>query len=182
MVRRNLQTVSDERVRGATGEGRDHWFALLDEAGARDWPHPRIAEFLAGHGVSGWWAQSLTVAYEQERGLRLPGQRPDGTFEANASKTLRTTRARLWPHLADDGAREAWAGVALPVAGTSEDRSVRLEGPDGTRVTLWLDWLDEEKVRVSVQHSRLPSFGELERWRDHWRAALARLVEAASSD
>lgn len=179
MVRRNLQTVSDERVREATGQGRDHWFGLLDQAGAREWPHPRIASFLTGQGVSGWWAQNITVAYEQERGLRLPGQRPDGTFDASASRTLHVSPSRLRPLLADDDARRAWAGVALPLAGLTEDRSVRLDGPEGSRVTLWLDWANgEEKVRVSVQHSRLPSFAELERWRSHWRAALARLAEA----
>ena len=180
MVRRNLQTVSDERVRAATGHGRDHWFALLDHAGARDWPHPRIAAHLAENGVPAWWAQAVTVAYEQERGLRLPGQRPDGTFDANASKTLRTSRARLRHLLADDGAREAWSGVALPLAGLTEDRSVRLDGPGGSRVTLWLDWPEEDRVRVSVQHSKLPSLAELERWRDHWRTALGRLADAAA--
>jgi hypothetical protein len=76
--------------------------------------------------------------------------------------------------------REAWTGVALPLAGLTEDRSVRLDGPGGSRVTLWLDWPEEDRVRVSVQHSKLPSLAELERWRDHWRTALGRLADAAA--
>lgn len=178
MVRRNLHTVSDEKVREATGQGRDHWFQLLDEAGARDWGHTRIAAFLADRGVGSWWSQSITVAFEQERGLRLPGQRPDGTFDAHASKTLRTSRDRLWPLLTDGAARDAWIGVPLPVAGITADTSVRLDGPAGSRVTVRLDWLDEERVRVTVQHSRLASMADLETWRGRWHAALARLAAA----
>lgn len=189
MVRRNLQTVSDEKVREATGQGRDHWFSLLDAAGATSWKHPRIAKHLTDQGVSAWWSQSLTVAYEQERGLRLPGQRPDRTFEANASKTLRTTRSRLWPLLADDVAREAWLGVALPVAGQTEGRTLRLAGPDASRVTFRLDWLDDDasspttppRVRVSVQHSNLANHGTADAAKARWSAALGRLAQAAEA-
>ena len=36
-----------------------------------------------------WWAQSITVRYEQARGMRLPGQQPDGTFSVAVSRSLR---------------------------------------------------------------------------------------------
>nr|NLD40055.1 hypothetical protein [Actinomycetales bacterium] len=90
MVRRNTDMVSDARVRAATGEGREHWFELLDGAGAvRDgWKRAAMAAFLVARDVDPWWAQGITVAYQQERGLRRPGQVADGTFEASISKTL----------------------------------------------------------------------------------------------
>lgn len=85
----SADAVSDDAVREATGRGRAEWFALLDRAGAVTWTHPAIASWLVGrHGVDGWWAQGITVGYEQARGIRQPGQRQDGTFEASVSRTV----------------------------------------------------------------------------------------------
>ena len=81
--------IGEDAFRAATGRPRADWFAVLDAAGAAEWKHPSIAAWLGEqHGVPAWWCQSLTVAYEQARGLRLPGQRADGSFEVSASKTF----------------------------------------------------------------------------------------------
>ncbi|HEU4849441.1 MAG TPA: hypothetical protein VFS93_03430 [Terrimesophilobacter sp.] len=87
------QNMSDERMLEATGRVRADWHALLDAAGARDWAHPQIARWLVEeHGVDGWWAQGVTVGFEQAIGRRLPGQRADGTFEVSVTKTLGAAR------------------------------------------------------------------------------------------
>ena len=84
-------------VRRATGRDRDEWFALLDAWGAAGRPYREIAGWLTGeHGISDWWAQKLIVEYEQARGLRPPGVRPDGTFEVSASKTMAVPVERLF--------------------------------------------------------------------------------------
>lgn len=183
MVRRNFQTVSDERVRAATGERRDHWFGLLDEAGARDWNHPVIASFLRDRGVSAWWSQSITVAYEQERGLRQPGQRPDGTFDANVSRTLPGTVAALWPHLADDAARASWLGPGWVVTGETVGSTLRLTAPDGSRAVVGIEPPRASgargaggTVRVVVQHGKLPDPAAVERAKQLWSDALGRLA------
>ena len=63
--------VSDDAVRSATGKGWDEWFAILDAAGAVAWKHPDIARWVAGEfGISGWWAQSVTVGFERARGCQ----------------------------------------------------------------------------------------------------------------
>jgi len=82
-------TVSDTKLMAATGKTRGEWHALLDAENAATWPHPAIAAWLhREHDVDGWWAQGITVGYEQARGLRLPGQQPDGSFAAGSSKTV----------------------------------------------------------------------------------------------
>ena len=69
--------VSDEAVCKATGRGWDEWFAILDEAGAAGWKHPDIARWIVGeHGISSWWAQSVTVGFERARGIRAEHERP----------------------------------------------------------------------------------------------------------
>lgn len=81
--------MGDEAVERATGRRRDDWFERLDAVGAEEWKHAEIARHLAEElGVHAWWAQSITVAYEQARGIRRPGQRADGTFEVAATRTL----------------------------------------------------------------------------------------------
>jgi hypothetical protein len=81
--------VGDEAVREATGRDRAEWFALLDETGAAAWKHKDVATWLVTeHRVDPWWAQNVTVAYEQARGIRQPGQRQDGSFEASVSRTV----------------------------------------------------------------------------------------------
>ncbi|TFD53473.1 hypothetical protein E3T55_05535 [Cryobacterium frigoriphilum] len=99
--------ISDAALSAATGRTWAQWFAVLDEQGAPGapahgrspstpaWPHPQIARWLqTEQGVDAWWCQGITVGYEQARGLRLPGQRADGTFEVSASKTLPLEQTR----------------------------------------------------------------------------------------
>lgn len=85
----SVDGIGDDAVVSATGKSRDEWFALLDAAGAAEWKHQAIATWLArDQGVDPWWAQGITVGYEQARGIRLPGQRQDGTFEVSVTRTI----------------------------------------------------------------------------------------------
>jgi hypothetical protein len=64
--------VSDAAIKKSTGKTWDEWFPILDAWGAREKTHTEIARYVSQeHGVPGWWSQSVTVAYEQERGMRL---------------------------------------------------------------------------------------------------------------
>lgn len=87
----NTDGVGDDAVAAATGRPREAWFARLDEAGAAAdrWTHKAVATWLvAEHGVDPWWAQNVTVAYEQARGIRRPGQRQDGSYEASVTRSV----------------------------------------------------------------------------------------------
>ncbi|MPV37427.1 hypothetical protein [Georgenia subflava] len=181
-TRSHEQQIGDERLREATGRSRVEWYALLDEAGAREWDHTRIARWLGGeHDVDGWWAQGVTVGYEQSRGLREPGQRPDGTFEVSATKTIYGAVADIWPYLADDELRRDWLDVDWKLVGTTEPKTVRLVADDDSRVLLSLDPLapgkdGRTKARVGAAHSRLPGADAVGETKKFWRDALAKLA------
>lgn len=71
--------------------GRDHetWRALLISSGALTWDHPSTARWLIDEqGVDPWWAQGITVDFEQACKGRLPGQRADGTFSVSITRTM----------------------------------------------------------------------------------------------
>lgn len=89
MVRAQRDGAGPEALRAATGRTHEEWRALLTDAGALGWDHGRIAAHLVEqHGVDGWWAQGITVDFEQACQGRLPGQRADGTFAVSRTRTL----------------------------------------------------------------------------------------------
>ncbi|MFH5821293.1 hypothetical protein [Georgenia sp. AZ-5] len=182
ITRSQEQQAGDERLKAATGRSREEWYALLDEAGAQEWDHGHIARWLGGeHDVDAWWAQGVTVGYEQARGLREPGQRRDGTFEAGVTKTVYATPEHVWPHLVDDDLRSDWLDVDMPVTGVTEPRSVRFQADDGSRVTITLDALapgrdGRAKVRVAVAHTRLRDGDRVAETKRFWKDALAGLA------
>jgi len=65
------RSIRDETVRAKTGKGWDEWFAILDAWGSKEKGHTQSAKHLREHyELSPWWAQTVTIRYEWERGLR----------------------------------------------------------------------------------------------------------------
>jgi len=123
----DLAGMSDSAVKARTGRDWKGWVRLLDGREAHTQPHREIARHLHEElGLSGWWAQSVTVGYERIRGLRAKNQRRDGGFEVNKSKTVPVPLARLY---AAFGARQrrSWMPDAEPtVRKATRGKSMRL--------------------------------------------------------
>jgi hypothetical protein len=101
--------LGDARVRERTGRGLDHWFGVLDAFGAAAKGHTASARHLAAdHGVGGWYAQGITVAYERARGLRAVNQRMSGHFDVSVSKVVDAPLERVAEALARPAERAAW--------------------------------------------------------------------------
>jgi uncharacterized protein YndB with AHSA1/START domain len=171
-----------DRTRGGvqrgTGRDREEWFALLDEWGAAGRPYREIADWLTGrHGLSAWWAQKLVVEYEQARGLRLPGVRPDGTFTVGASKTVGVPVERLFEAFVDLKVRRRWLpGATLRERATQPGVTARFDWEDGaSRVTAGFTAKGDERSQVSVQHEHLPDARIAEETKAFWRERLAAL-------
>lgn len=171
-------------LRRASGRGYAEWFAVLDDWGAADRPYREIAAWLTGeHGLSAWWAQKLIVEYQQARGVRQPGARPDGTFAAGASKTIAASVERIAAAWTDADVRSRWLpGLSLSVRTSQPGRSIRFDVGDGTRLNVTLGDADE-KTSVAVEQERLPDAAAAETARAAWRqrlSALKGLVEDSS--
>ena len=171
--------MSDDAIRERTGRGWDEWFALLDAWEAASRPHPEIARWLREeHGVGGWSAQSVTVGYERARGLRAPGQRPDG-WSVTASKTVAVPVERLYAAFGDDGLRERWLpGAELHVRTASPPKSARYDWEDGsTRVIVGFYAKGDGKSQVALEHARLPDADTAEEMKSWWRERVGALKE-----
>ena len=174
---------SDDVVRANTGRAWDEWFALLDRWGAVERPHPEIARWLnEEHGVPGWWAQGVTVAYEQARGLRAPGQRRGGQFEVNASRTVAVPVERLYEAFADPAVRERWLPGAVEVRNARPGRSIRANWDDGsTRLVIAFTARGEGRSQVALVHERVPHAGTADKLKAFWRERMAALKELLES-
>lgn len=171
--------MSDQALIEGTGADWKTWLALLDERGAAALDHTAIARMLVQEfEVDGWWAQSITVGYEQERGMREPGQRPDGTFSANASKTVAASITDVFEQLADPAAQAGWLGdIELTQRSASPPKSVRFDASDGTRVLANLSAKGEGKTAVQVEIAKLGSAEEIAAAKVDWKTRLERLAE-----
>lgn len=167
--------TNDEAVLENTGNGYGHWFALLDKWGAKDKGHTAMARWLVeDHGVPGWWAQHLTVAYEQNRGLRAPGQRLDGTYSISASKTVNAPVKQLFKTFVDDGARQHWLGDArMEIKTVRPDVSVTARWEDGpTRITVSFIGKEPTKSQIALAHERIPDAQQADELKAFWRERL----------
>ncbi|WP_143014868.1 hypothetical protein [Glycomyces harbinensis] len=175
------QTMSDQALIEGTGANWQTWLELLDERGAAGLGHTAIAQMLVREfEIDGWWAQSITVGYEQERGLREPGQRPDGTFSASASKTLDLSIGAAFEQVADADVRARWLpDLELSQRSASPPKSVRFDASDGTRILVNLSARGGEKTAVQVEVAKLASAEESAAAKAAWKTRLERLAEAA---
>jgi hypothetical protein len=175
-----LAGVSDETVRARTGRTWEEWVRVLDAVDAARLPHREIADHVdREHGVSGWWAQSVTVGYERIRGLREIGQRREGGYEAHKSKTLAVPVATLYRAFADEPTRRRWLpDVALVVRSAVPERSMRITWPDGTAVDAYFVAKGEAKSQVAIQHRKLASRADVDRLKQDWAERLAALAAA----
>lgn len=169
--------IGSEAVRQATGKGWQEWLAILDEAGARAMDHPTIARFLnEAHKVPGWWAQMVTVGYEQARGMREETARG---YEAGRSKTIAASPEDVFAAWKDGRKRARWlADPDVTIRTSAPGRSLRMTWIDGeTSVEVWLTPKGESKTQVAVQHVKLANARDVERKKAYWGEQLERLKD-----
>src|SRR5262245_32830836 len=169
--------VSDAAVQAKTGKTWAEWFALLDKAGADQWPHKQIAAHLYDNlGCSGWWSQMVAVGYEQERGLREKHERPDG-YQVSRSKTLAADVSAAYHAWFDKRQRKRWlADPDLTIRKATTDKSLRITWIDGaTSVEVVFYPKGEGKCQVTVQHNKLADAAAGERMKTYWGEQLERL-------
>ncbi|GAA2815410.1 DUF4287 domain-containing protein [Saccharopolyspora taberi] len=171
--RRQRDRVSEDALTDRTGRGWDDWFALLDAWGGTGRNHTEIAAHLRDeHGVDGWWAQTVAVAYEQERGMREAHQQADG-FTVNASKTINADAAAVHLAVTDDRKRRDWlADAPLRLRTARAPKSARFDWGDHARVNVFVVARGESRCSIQIEHSRLESADDVEPTREYWRARL----------
>jgi hypothetical protein len=178
-----LAGKSDTIIKEKTGCTWERWVKALDRVKAYTWPHREIAHYVyEKYKIPGWWSQTVTVGYERIKGLRAIGQRRDGSFEANKSKTFPVPLARLYRAFHDARSRARWLpGVHLVVRTATAERSMRITWPDKTSVVVGFDRKGPTKSLVAIQHVKLPDKAAANRVKQYWTERLGALEEVLMS-
>jgi len=166
--------MSDEAVETKTGKTWAAWVRTLDAVGMAARPHREIAKHVheAHEGVSRWWAQSVTVAYERIKGLRDVGQRRGGGYDANKSRTYAVPVAALYRAWSEKRRRTRWLPEEITICTSTKEKSMRITWPDGTRASIYFTAKDASKSTVSVQHGDLATRRDVDRVKSLWSARL----------
>ncbi|SDK60379.1 hypothetical protein [Streptomyces indicus] len=172
------EKLSAAALSESTGKDWLGWFTVLDRWGAQERGHTEIARHLREeHGVNGWHAQSITVGYEQERGLREVGQSCDGTWEASASKTVNAPAEQVTDAFVEETLRRRW----LPDADFSlrthrPGKSLTADWDGGTsRISVFLTVKGPAKTQVGVGHHKLADADAVAAYKEYWRERLSEL-------
>ena len=171
------ELISDSAIERSTGVSWTGWLERLNQMGARDLSHKDItAKLVADYQVAGWWAQSLTVRYEQVIGRRKPGQNNAGDFSVGVSKTLSgSVDDGLDWWLAKVQSRTDFNSIPIVTSSTTKTekwRHYRAALKDGSRVVVGIYAKTPTKFGFGLQHEKLPSADASEAWRAYWKALI----------
>lgn len=175
------QSIGTEAITRATNIPWVDWLDWLEAQRARDLSHQKIAERIRERGdVSGWWAQTITVAYEQHIGRRVPGQDCDGNYQVAVSKTLPSSMDEAlarWSELM--AGVESLSDIPLSrgpeTSSTQKWRYWRCGLADGSRVSVHVHQKAADKAALGIQHDKLESPDQVEHWRAFWKARVREL-------
>ncbi len=173
------RTLNTAAIEKATGKSWEKWLNFFDKIGAEKLPHKEIAQKIHTEGHAGpWWAQMVTVAYEQHIARRRPGQSCTGKYQISVSKTVPGTlddALRNWLKLM--AGRKEFAGVAIERApttsGSGKFRYWHCGLSDGTRLNVGIYEKERGKSVIALGHEKVESEKQSDRWRDYWKSQMA---------
>lgn len=164
------------RIEAGTGTPLSTWAQRIDEAGGRDLDHTSIARLLPQRWeITEWWAQGVTVAYEQIIGRRVVGQSCQGDFAASASRTVPgdpgTVRER-WDAFLTPARREELGLDEVRLSGTGTWRYWRAEVSDGSRLSVNIGAKDSGRSTLGLEHKGIETAEGREAWKALWKNTL----------
>lgn len=155
--------ISNEAVQAKTKKNWDEWFAILDTAGGKEMNHKDIVAFLdKNHDIDAWWQQSVTVAYEQARGLRKKHEMTDG-YQISKSITIQTPVEKAFSAWSDEMTRAKWLeNPNIIVRKATANKSLRITWAEPqTSVEVYF-YPKDDRVQVTLNHSKLANKDQAE--------------------
>lgn len=172
-------------IERATNKSWDEWLAFMDRIDAKNLSHHEIATKLLYEldgtiDNIGWWAQSITTAYEQYIGRRIPGQRPDGTFQTSVSKATELGMQELmdkWVEFAADDkeVKELIDGEAK-VSGTERRITWRTKAADGSSIVVTSEPKRDGTAAIIATQMGLQTQELNTAAKEKWAAIVARFL------
>lgn len=123
--------------------------------------------------MEGWWAQMLTVGYEQARGLRRLHQKPEG-FEISASRVIEAPVESVFSAWMDETTRARWLPEpGLTVHKSTPYKSLRATWTDGSKsISVNFYPRGDARTQVALQHGKLADAAAASRMKSFWGERL----------
>ncbi len=169
-------SISDEKVKAATGRGWMGWFVILNKMGATSLQHKEVARALhEKHGAPGWWCQMIAVEYERARGGRQKHERPDG-YSVSVTKVMPVGLPALFALAADPKTRKRWFPPgAFEETSRTKDKYWRGKWKKDARFEAGFHAKGTEKSQIALQLNKLADAQTVEKERAAWKKALTKL-------
>lgn len=165
--------VSTDAVKARTGRGWKEWLRILDREKGPTLGHTAMAELLhEKYSVPGWWAQMVTVGYEQARGLRVKHEKQGG-IEISASRTIEADPKSVFRAWTDAKARARWLRKTVTVHKATPPKSMRVTWIDGAKsIGVNLYPKGSGKTLIALQHGKLESAAQAKKMKVFWGGRL----------
>ncbi len=173
-----LAGIGSSAVAAKTGRTWPEWLKALDAAGCKKLSHKEIVAIVHNEfGVGPWWAQMVTVGYEQGRGLRQVHEKTSG-FSASASKTVGVPLGELFAAWENAAKRKRWLSKSgITVKRATPGKSMRLAWPDGGTVVVNFYAKGDAKSQVTIEHDKLGSAADVAAIKTFWGEAFDKLKQ-----
>jgi hypothetical protein len=164
-----LAGMSDEKIKENTGCTWEKWVYALDRKKAYELPHRELAQLIKDkYKTADWWTQTVAVGYERIKGLRARGQRRDGSYSANKSRTFNVPIETLFEAWTDTRTRNKWlADKNVRIRKATPLKSIRLE-QDGSIIAVMFTKRGPAKSVVAIDEGNLPSKEAAEAVKQYW--------------
>ena len=173
-----LSGFSDELIKEKTGCNWTRWVNTLDALGAAELSHREIAKIVSEkYKVQSWWTQAVTTGYERIKGLRAIGQRRDGSYEANKSRTYNVPVQELFDAWSNARTRRAWLDEDVKVRTATSPVSMRIGWSDGSIIAVGFMSKSASKSAVALAHTKLPDKKAADNMKQYWSERLDALGE-----
>ena len=178
-----LAGMSDDAIKAKTGCTWERWVYALDKKNASTWSHREIADYVhKTYKVQDWWTQTVTVGYERIKGLRAIGQRRNGSFEANKSRTFAAPVSRVYRAFHNPKLRAQWLpDVDLTVRTARRDKALRITWPDGSSVEALFYGKGAGKSQLAITHAKLKAKAASTEMKAFWTDRLDALSAVIST-
>jgi hypothetical protein len=174
--------ISDEAVKKSTGKIWNEWFTILNKVGAKKMKHKEIAELIyEKYRISQWWSQMVTVQYEQEIKGRKKHETTSG-FQISKSKTLPFSVAKIFDIIHSPSKRKLWLkDNNFKITSSIKNKSIRGKWFDGkTNIEFQFYPKAKSKTQLVIQHNKIVSAKEAEKFKKYWEMDLKVLEEKLS--
>jgi uncharacterized protein YndB with AHSA1/START domain len=200
-----LNKVSSASVLKHTNKNWDQWVKVLDKAGAKDWSHKVIVDYLVKkHKLSLWWRQIVASSYEVNIGRKIEGQNKNGEYATVATKTLNVDSKKVWKFLTSPEGLALWLKPLSPLkiqlkaqyetegGAFGEIRTMKAgqrirmswqdsDGEKQTIVQFMVHHRKKDNCMVIIQHEKLQNGRVKNRMLAQWKQALNDIADYFSA-